>query len=459
MASVIEETAAGLRAAPPVSIAPPNRARWSWLRSVAVRFAVVFLVVYTGARWLNAGALPSLAAAVMLALCFLGTRRMFQRTLPLPLGLNPSFPSLGVTVLLLLAVARLALGAGGLGIPLFISAVLVFGITVLECVVEPPARRRRVLVVGASHRSEQLARDLERQSALPFDVIGIVDDCVVVDDGLSARRGIDELAEIVVESRPDLIVLADDAEQETVLQELLDVAAVGFRVIPIHQFHEYAFGRVPVDLLSSAWFMSVLHLYQRTYSRLSKRAFDLVILTVALPVLALLVPLMALLVRLSSAGPVLFRQIRVGEHGEPFQMIKFRTMVDGAEAPGRAVWAGEGDPRITPIGRLMRRMRLDELPQLWNVLCGDMSIVGPRPERPEFLELLEDEVPFWSRRHLVKPGLTGWAQVRHPYTADVAGAAEKLSYDLYYLKHRSLRLDLAIVAMTALTVAGGFGSR
>jgi lipopolysaccharide/colanic/teichoic acid biosynthesis glycosyltransferase len=237
------------------------------------------------------------------------------------------------------------------------------------------------------------------------------------------------------------------------------VAAVGFRVIPIHQFHEYAFGRVPVDLLSSAWFMSVLHLYQRTYSRLSKRAFDLVILTVALPVLALLVPLMALLVRLSSAGPVLFRQIRVGEHGEPFQMIKFRTMVDGAEAPGRAVWAGEGDPRITPIGRLMRRMRLDELPQLWNVLCGDMSIVGPRPERPEFLELLEDEVPFWSRRHLVKPGLTGWAQVRHPYTADVAGAAEKLSYDLYYLKHRSLRLDLAIVAMTAATVAGGFGSR
>lgn len=455
MASVIEETAAGLRVVPPASIAPPNRAWGSEARSSVARFAVVFLIVYMGLRFATS-TLPSLVAAVTLAVCFLGARRMFERLLPLPLGLNPSLPAATAAVFGLLAFA--AFGPANLDAALIVSAALVLGVAVLECVVEPPAPRRRVLVVGAAHGGEQLARDLERHSVLPFEVIGVVAD-EDVDGAVTLLGGLDELSDIVVESRPDLIVLAANGALEDVLAELLDVAAVGFRVIPVHQFHEYAFGRVPVDLLSSTWFMSVLHLYQRTYSRVSKRVFDLVLVTLVLPLLALLVPLLALLVRLSSRGPILFRQVRMGEHGESFQMIKFRTMVDGAEAPGRAIWASEGDSRVTPIGRLMRRMRLDELPQLWNVLRGDMSIVGPRPERPEFLELLEDEVPFWSRRHLVKPGLTGWAQVRHPYTGDVAGAAEKLSYDLYYLKHQSLRLDLAIVAMTAATVAGGFGSR
>jgi exopolysaccharide biosynthesis polyprenyl glycosylphosphotransferase len=455
LASVIEETAVGLRAAPPVSLAPPNRAWWSEARSSAARLAVVFLVVYTGLKF-TTSTLPTLAAAVTWAACFLVVRRVFQRMLPLPLGLNPSFPAVLSAVVSLLAFA--AIGPPDLADALVVSAVLVVGIAVLECFVETPTSRRRVLVVGASHGGERLARDLEHQSALPFDVIGVVDDGDV-DSGITLLGGLDDLAGIVVESRPDLIVLATNGSLEAVLPELLDVAAVGFRVIPIHHFHEYAFGRVPVDLVSPAWFMSILHVYQRTYSRLSKRAFDLAVVTFALPVLVLLVPLLALLVRLSSAGPVLFRQIRMGENGKAFQIIKFRTMVEGAETPGEAVWADDGDPRITAIGRFMRRMRLDELPQLWNVLRGDMSIVGPRPERPEFLALLEEEVPFWTRRQLVKPGLTGWAQVRHHYTSDVAGAAEKLSYDLYYLRHRSVMLDLAIVVMTAATVAGGLGSR
>jgi exopolysaccharide biosynthesis polyprenyl glycosylphosphotransferase len=400
--------------------------------------------------------LTSLVTAATWAACFLGARRIFERMLPLPLGLNPSLPAVVTGVMALLACA--ALRQVDFDAALIVSAALVLAVALLEGFVEQPAQRRRVLVVGASHGGERLARELERQTALPFEVIGVVHDGDV-EGGVSLLGGLDELQEIVVESRPDLIVLAANGALEDVLSELLDVAKVGFRVIPIHQFHEYAFGRVPVDLLSSAWFMTILHLYQGTYSRLSKRVFDLAIVTFALPLLAVLVPLVALLVRLSSAGPVLFRQVRMGENGEPFQMLKFRTMVVEAEVPGEAVWADEGDPRITPIGRLMRRMRLDELPQLWNVVRGDMSIVGPRPERPEFLALLEDEVPFWTRRHLVKPGVTGWAQVRHRYTSDVSGAAEKLSYDLYYLKHRSLRLDLAIVAMTAATVAGGFGSR
>ena len=205
--------------------------------------------------------------------------------------------------------------------------------------------------------------------------------------------------------------------------------------------------------------MSVHHLYQRPYTRMTKRILDVVgataVLVLTLPVLALA----AFVVRVSSSGPVLFRQVRLGESGKTFEMLKFRTMVDGAEEPGEAIWAAERDPRITPIGRVLRKTRIDEFPQLWNVLRNEMSLIGPRPERPEFVELLEREVPFWTRRHLVKPGVTGWAQVSNGYTADAEGTAEKLSYDLYYLKHRSLVLDLAIIAKTVKILLSGAGAR
>src|SRR6266511_5617375 len=197
--------------------------------------------------------------------------------------------------------------------------------------------------------------------------------------------------------------------------------------------------------------MYVLHFNERT--------FDLLVASVALIVLAPILVAVALIVRASSSGPILFRQVRLGEGGKVFEMLKYRTMVVGAEKPGVAVWAKADDSRVTPAGQVLRRTRLDELPQFWNVIRGDMSIVGPRPERPEFLELLRDTVPFWTRRHLVKPGITGWAQVRRGYTADVMGTADKLSYDLYYLKYRSLFFDLAIAMRTVGIVLSGFGSR
>jgi lipopolysaccharide/colanic/teichoic acid biosynthesis glycosyltransferase len=193
--------------------------------------------------------------------------------------------------------------------------------------------------------------------------------------------------------------------------------------------------------------MSILHLYQRPYSRFTKRTFDLVGATIMLAVALPLLPVIALLVRLTT-GPVILRQMRVGEHGKLFTIYKFRTMRSDAEAHGRAVWASEGDPRATWLGMFLRRVRLDELPQLWNVLLGDMSIVGPRPERPEFLEELEAKVPFWTRRQLIKPGITGWAQIRRGYTADMTGSTDKLSYDLWYLRHRTLLVDFAICLHT-----------
>jgi exopolysaccharide biosynthesis polyprenyl glycosylphosphotransferase len=444
-----------------MSVGSRRRAWFGQVRPSAGRFAIVFLTAYAGLAF-SQPELPSLVAATALATCFLGVRQILQRMLPISLGLNPSFPPLALLVIALWPISLASSADDGVGPAqvLLISVALVLGVLLVERVADAPASRQRLLVVGASNGGEQLIRDVLLDTMLPFEVIGVVDDDLGSGIGpVPILGGVDELAGIVVDNSPDLVVLGDDSTQERALPQLLDVASVGFRVVPFHHFQEHAFGRVPVDHLSPGWFMSVLHLYQRRYSRLSQRVFDLVVVALALPFMVVLAPVLALLVRLSGPGPVLFRQVRLGEYGELFELIKFRTMVNGAEEPGTAVWADEEDPRITPVGRLLRRMRLDELPQLWNVVHGEMSIVGPRPERPEFMGLLQEEVPFWTRRHLVKPGLTGWAQVRYRYTSDAAGAAEKLAYDLYYLKHRSLMLDLAIVAQTAVTVAGGFGSR
>jgi exopolysaccharide biosynthesis polyprenyl glycosylphosphotransferase len=242
------------------------------------------------------------------------------------------------------------------------------------------------------------------------------------------------------------------------LQRVLDTSSLNSRVVGVHGFYEYAFGRVPVHNLSPAWFMSLVHPYQKTYSRITKRAFDIIVAGLGLLVAAPFALAICILVRLSGPGPILYRQVRLGQAGKTFEMLKFRTMVDGAERLGAPVWAIAEDPRITRVGRVLRRCRLDELPQLWNVLRGDMSIVGPRPERPEFFDVLAKEVPFWTRRHLVKPGITGWAQVHRGYTSDTLGTAEKLSYDLYYLRHQGLVLDLAISVKTAATMFSGDGA-
>jgi lipopolysaccharide/colanic/teichoic acid biosynthesis glycosyltransferase len=201
--------------------------------------------------------------------------------------------------------------------------------------------------------------------------------------------------------------------------------------------------------------MSVLHLYQHSYSRTTKRAFDVAVAVTALVVTAPLFPLIALLVK-GTHGPIFYRPTRLGEQGRRFKILKFRTMRIDAESGG-PVWAQQGDPRTTQVGRLLRKTRLDEIPQLINVLRGEMSIVGPRPERPEFLDLLEETVPFWSRRHLLRPGITGWAQLRAGYAADAVATEEKLSFDLWYLRHQSLTVDLLICARTLPSLLLGVG--
>jgi exopolysaccharide biosynthesis polyprenyl glycosylphosphotransferase len=190
-----------------------------------------------------------------------------------------------------------------------------------------------------------------------------------------------------------------------------------------------------------------------------KRAFDLVISLVLLVLLAPLMALTALMIRLDSPGPVLYRQQRVGHLGEPFTLFKFRSMVVDAEADGTPRWAQKRDPRITRVGAFIRATRIDELPQLINVIRGDMSLVGPRPERPYFVEHLSRAIPFYWQRNTVKPGLTGWAQVNLPYAASIEDAREKLVYDLHYIKHHSLRLDLLILILTIRVVLFREGAR
>jgi exopolysaccharide biosynthesis polyprenyl glycosylphosphotransferase len=312
------------------------------------------------------------------------------------------------------------------------------------------AAEQRVLIVGADERGAEMIDQITSMHDSPYEVVGIV---VGDEDVLPGE--LERLPEIVRHHRPDLVVMLEHKPEA--FDALLDVASAGFRVVGPPEFYEHAFGRVPVQLVSQSWFMNVLHLYRKPYTRVAKRVFDLVVGAVGLVLTAPLLPLLAWVVS-RTPGPVIFRQVRLGEGGVPFTIYKFRTMRADAEADG-AVWASERDPRVTRAGAFMRKTRLDELPQLWNVLRGEMSIVGPRPERPEFVAELQETVPFWSRRHLVKPGITGWAQVRRGYTADADGTAEKLAYDLWYLRHRSLVLDVAICFKTVATLLTGSGAR
>jgi exopolysaccharide biosynthesis polyprenyl glycosylphosphotransferase len=307
--------------------------------------------------------------------------------------------------------------------------------------------RRRVLIVGTETLSETIGDEIEATGAA-FDLVGCVDCGRSSNIGAPGPEALAELTAVVEAQRPDLIVLADERLYAEAVDRLLDTPQA-FRVVGLSTFYEYALGRVPLHHVTPAWFMAVLHLHQRPYARWSKRAFDLAVSGTAFVLFFPLLPLIALAVR-TTGRPIIYRQRRLGEGGKPFTVYKFRTMCCDAEQPGCPQFAAAEDDRATTVGRFLRRAHLDEIPQLWNVIKGDMSIVGPRPERPEFVAMLEQAVPFWTRRLLVKPGVTGWAQVCADYADDFETAAHKLSYDLWYIRHRRLAVDLAVCIRTAI---------
>jgi exopolysaccharide biosynthesis polyprenyl glycosylphosphotransferase len=432
------------------------------LEAIALPVLCVFAAA-TAIVFAHDGRHASIATAAIVAALYIGALELIGRST----WLSPLALGVPVTTALGMIVALPVISLLDFWIPGFnVSGLDLIFITFATFAVWslywrwPPARlrqlRRRVLVVGYAGGGSELAEDLESRHDLPFECAGIVDDDRVSESWIGS---VDHLREIIVRQRIDIVVFADLSLRDRAMPALLDVGRLDLRVVGLPDFYEHAFGRVPIDHLPQTWFMSLLYLYRGGYPLLFKRMIDVSLASLVLLCTAPLYPLLALLIVLESRGPVFFRQVRIGEGGHPFEIIKFRTMVNGAEAPGRAVWAQDNDSRITRIGKLLRKTRLDELPQLWNVIRGDMSLIGPRPERPEFLELLERMVPHWSRRNLVKPGITGWAQVCCGYTSDASSALEKLSYDLYYIKHRSPILDFAVAAKTATVIFSGSGAK
>jgi sugar transferase (PEP-CTERM system associated) len=224
-------------------------------------------------------------------------------------------------------------------------------------------------------------------------------------------------------------------------------------------FYEKMTGKLLLENITPSWFIFSDGFRITAHVRLVKRVSDVLFSLAGLILVLPFIPIIALAIRLDSPGPVFFRQIRVGEREKNFLLYKFRTMRQDAEKGSGAVWAQERDPRITRLGNFLRKSRIDEIPQLFNVLMGDMSLVGPRPERPEFIEKLKEVIPYYSERHFVKPGVTGWAQVRYPYGASIEDALEKLRYDLYYIKNLTISFDLMIILETVKVVLFRRGGR
>ena len=323
------------------------------------------------------------------------------------------------------------------------------------------AFRRRVLVLGAGNRAQRL-RELGDRAESGFAIVGFVrmsEAAPVVAEAV-AREAIPNLTRYVEGLRASEVVLAIEERRNALpLKDLVRVKTAGVHVNDFSSFLERETGRVDLDTLNPSWLIfSDGFSSGRAISSVAKRLFDVVASTLLLCVTAPVVLVFALLVKLDSKGPAFFRQTRVGRFGQNFDVIKLRSMRTDAEAGG-AQWASENDPRVTRIGRFIRKVRIDELPQTWSVLKGEMSFVGPRPERPEFVAGLEDQLPYYAERHMVKPGITGWGQINYPYGASIEDSRHKLEYDLYYAKNYTPFLDLLIILQTLRVVLWREGAR
>ena len=325
--------------------------------------------------------------------------------------------------------------------------------------------RRGVVVLGTGVRAERIA-DLARRHANHYFVprayvhIG-ADPHMVAGETLDLDSVTDHraLAKFTRKLGVREVVVATDERRGMPVEQLLHCKIEGVNVVDYLTFWERENGRIDIDALQPSWLIYSDGFRQGRVINLVKRTFDLTVsfmlLMVTLPVIALT----ALAIRLESPGPVLYRQERVGYHNRSFMLYKFRSMRPDAERDGAPRWAANRDPRITRVGAIIRRFRIDELPQLWNVFKGNMSFVGPRPERPFFVGQLAECIPFYNERHSVKPGITGWAQVNYSYGASLEDARQKLAYDLYYVKNRTLFLDIVILIQTVRVILFREGAR
>ena len=367
-------------------------------------------------------------------------------------------------IVLYYLVPQAYIGRGVLALSLALSAAGIVAVRMLSVsLFRTDVLKQRLLVLGAGNNADlinsRMRRKADRRSFIVVGFVPVAGQPVVVRDDLLVKPE-GTLANLVEDLQIDELVIAPDERRGGLpMEDMLQCVQHGVNVIDLSTFFEREAGMVQLNIVDPSWLVFSGGFDYSTPRRLSKRFFDLLAAGALLLLAWPLMLLTALAVWLESGGPILYSQIRVGERGNHFKLTKFRSMRTDAEKGGVAVWASKDDDRTTRVGRFIRKTRLDELPQLFAVLRGDMSFVGPRPERPQFVDMLNDEVRYYRVRHCVKPGLTGWAQLRYPYGASVKDAEEKLKFDLFYVKNHGLVFDMMILLQTVEVVLFGRGAR
>ena len=361
----------------------------------------------------------------------------------------------GVLAFLLAGIAYVRpnylLGSGSSAVVLIILTVALFGWRLgFTWLVQLPILVERVYVLGTGERAQRVVQGLRQNPEIGVEIASWTGkmEGAVTRDSVAAH-----LLEIVNKQKVHRVIVAMPDRRGTIpMRELLDLRMQGVKIEDATTWLEKISGKIEVENLYPSWLVYGQGFRRSTPFIVIRRVVSVIIsllgLTLALPLL----PLIVLAIRLDSKGPVFYTQARVGKAGRVFNVVKFRTMRQDAEAANGPQWAGDHDPRVTRVGKFLRVSRLDEIPQLWCVLKGDMAFVGPRPERPEFIEWLSKEIPYYGVRHMVRPGLTGWAQVKYKYGSTVEDSREKLQYDLFYIKNASIGLDLLIMFLTVKTV-------
>jgi sugar transferase (PEP-CTERM system associated) len=354
-------------------------------------------------------------------------------------------------------------GVSVIALPLALTLMVAWRISI-HWLFGHPAIGERILIIGSGEAALSIAREVLDRPDAGYRIVGFVDNRPeLIGKSILNPRVIgmtSELKDIVVSHKIDRIVVAlGERRGQFPTQQLLDLSLSGDVAIDEYvSFYEGITGKVSLDLLRPSWLIFTRRRRQARLSSFARMIFHRAIAFVGGVLSLPFAILTVILIKIDSKGPVLYRQERVGKNGKVFTLYKFRSMRIDAEKDG-PVWAKDSDDRVTRVGRIIRKIRLDEIPQFWNILKGEMSFVGPRPERPHFVAQLSEQIPFYGQRHLIAPGLTGWAQIKYPYGSSVEDARQKLMYDLYYIKNQSLVLDAMILFETIKTIIFGRGAR
>ena len=434
--------------------------------AISMRFGAEGAEMLQSVRiWLKIGLLMLVVQGAFYIFDLYDFRRIRQRaTLYVRIFQAMGLAAIGLAVIFY-ALPQMMLGRG-----VFLVSLLLM-LTLMSCwrvfvnwLLGHPHFGERVLILGTEQSAINLAREVLERPEVGYRIVGFVgDDPAQVGKSLINPRVVGlncELEEVVRRYHPDRIVVAiTDRRGHLPLDPLLKLRLEDtVAVEEMQSFHERLTGKISTEMMRPSWLIFSNGSRRLRLYRHARRLADIVLASLGFVLSLPLMLLTAIAIKLDSRGPVFYTQERVGLHNDVFKIIKFRSMRTDAEKDG-AVWALEDDPRVTRVGRVIRKLRIDELPQFVNVIRGDMSFIGPRPERPIFVAQLEREIRYYSQRHLVKPGLTGWAQIRYPYGASLEDAIEKLQYDLYYIKNQSPVLDAIIIFETIRIVLFGRGAR